>query len=205
MTADPANPAVPRRGAAWRGGVFAVAALALAALPARTWARCTVSTAATLPLVRAAGHVTTLARIEGTAVPLLVDTGSSVTALDGATAARLGLRRDPRHRSAVIGIGGTARPRAMLIARRLDLGGIGFADLRLTVGDFNTGWPANARIAGILGTDILSRYDVEIDGPGGRLLLHEVAGCGGRFLDWTEPYDALPLTAVPAPACSRSR
>lgn len=147
-------------------------------------------------LVRIAGHVTTLARIEGTEVPLLVDTGSSVTALDSETAARLGLRRDPRQRSAVIGIGGTARPRDMLVARRFDLGGIGFADLRLTLGDFNTGWPAASRIAGILGADLLSRYDVEVDGAGGRLLLHHVGGCSGRFLDWAEPYDVLPLTPL---------
>lgn len=183
-------------GRAQRSGLLVAAALALAALPTATWARCTVSTAAALPLVRTAGHVTTLARIEGTDVPLLVDTGSSVTALDGATAARLGLRRDPRQRSAVIGIGGTARPLAMLVVRRLALGGIGFADLRLTLGDFNTGWPADARIAGILGADLLSRYDVEIDGPGGRLLLHDVAGCSGRFLDWPGSYDALPLTPM---------
>lgn len=191
-------PRATPRGDRWRLlGRFAAAALAWAVLPAAASARCTVSTAATLPLVHEAGHFTTLARIEGTEVPLLVDTGSSVTALDGVTAARLGLRRDSRHRSAVIGIGGAARPLDLLVVTHLNLGGLGFADLRLTLGDFNTGWPAASHIAGILGADLLSRYDIEIDGPGGHLLLHDVAGCSGRFLDWAQPYDALPLTPLP--------
>ena len=47
-------------------------------------------------------------------------------------------------------------------------------------------------IAGLLGQDYLSPYDLDLDIQAGRLALYAVAGCAGRFLPWTGRYAALP-------------
>jgi hypothetical protein len=46
-------------------------------------------------------------------------------------------------------------------------------------------------VAGLLGTDFLANYDVEIDGPGRRMALYDVAHCNG-FVPWEGAEISLP-------------
>ena len=48
------------------------------------------------------------------------------------------------------------------------------------------------RIAGLLGRDFISPFDLDIDLPQHRLSLYEVHGCGAAFLPWRTPYAAIP-------------
>jgi clan AA aspartic protease (TIGR02281 family) len=165
--------------------------------PARAAPACDVTPVATLPLTLADRHAYVTVQIEGADVRMLVDTGAAVTALDRTTADRLGLHRDARSkRTAVIGIGGPARAADVLIAGSLDIGGLHLAHIPLASIDIGAGQPPAARIAGILGADILSRYDLDLDPARGRLVLHAAASCANGLPDWSEPYQAVPLTPV---------
>jgi hypothetical protein len=42
---------------------------------------------------------------------------------------------------------------------------------------------------GIVGTDLLSRFDVELDFPNHRMTLYRVSSCAGNFIPWSGHYD----------------
>jgi predicted aspartyl protease len=179
-----------------RGWRAALSALAVAVLPGVA-AACVVQPVATLPLHLKAGHFVTSLRIEGSEVAVLVDTGAAVTALDRSVVDRLGLRKDPSRRAAIIGIGGRTRGALdFVVADKMALGALPLDAVPIVRGDFNAGRPEASRIEGILGGDILGRYDVEFDAPHERMVLATVAGCSGRFVDWPGAVQAIPLTSL---------
>ena len=46
-------------------------------------------------------------------------------------------------------------------------------------------------VAGLLGQDFLSVFDLDLDPAHGRMTLYDVTGCVGSFLPWKEPYVGL--------------
>ncbi len=175
-------------------GIPMLLGFASGALAGRAEAACEKQIVARLPLVSRANHVFTTARIDGTAVTLLVDTGAAVSALDGSVAERLQVRRDGGRNAAMVGIGGgKTRPLPMLSIGRLELGPLVLSGVAMVAGDFRRGRPAAAQADGILGADVLSRYDLDIDLAAGTLALYAVAGCTGRFIDWPTATAAIPL------------
>ena len=53
---------------------------------------------------------------------------------------------------------------------------------------------AGRPIAGLLGRDFLSPFDLDLDLPAHRMTLYDVRGCDAGFLPWTTPYAAIPAS-----------
>jgi hypothetical protein len=112
---------------------------------------------------------------------------------------RLGLERDHWVTSTILGIGGLQqRPNAL--PRSLRLGTTPLhrrtltGDTSVTVGPLPVTEIAGRPIAGLLGRDFLSLFDLDIDLPDHRMTLYDVRGCDAWFLPWTSPYAAIPAT-----------
>jgi hypothetical protein len=113
---------------------------------------------------------------------------------------RLGVARDGWVASVIRGVGGlqqrpNALPRSLrlgdLTLRRKTLTG----DTSVTVGPLPMAAIAGHQIAGLLGRDFLSPFDLDVDVPAGRMTLYDVRGCGVGFLPWKTPYAAIPTSA----------
>jgi hypothetical protein len=125
----------------------------------------------------------------------VLDTGAERSVVGLAAADRLHLARDEWVSTDMMGAGGRDRRRLGLPAS-LSLGGMALrrqtvaADNSVVVGpilDQVDGRP----IAGLLGEDFLSPFDLDLDIGAGTLTLYSVSGCAGRFLPWTAPYTAI--------------
>ncbi len=134
--------------------------------------------------------------INGATESFVLDTGAERSVVGLAAADRLKLARDEWVSTDIQGAGGVDR-RRLGRPSSLSLGGLALrrrtvaADNSLVVGpvpDEVGGRP----IAGLLGQDYLSPYDLDLDVPAGRLALYAVAGCAGHFLPWPGGYPALP-------------
>jgi predicted aspartyl protease len=123
----------------------------------------------------------------GVPVSLLLDTGAERTVLTPAAAQRVGAQQqrvefDRRLR----GIEKSLPMREMEL-QRFTIGGIPIAWRRVGVASASLpGWFAGP-LDGVLGADVLSSFDVEIDLPRHRMILHERSSCGVAP-DWPEPY-----------------
>ena len=86
------------------------------------------------------------------------------------------------------GIGGVS---VHFDARLADLsfGGIHLRDRAIAVGDFGATWSGD----GLLGADILSRYDADIDLAGKRVALYRAIRCDAPFPGWKEEFSRVEL------------
>ena len=165
----------------------------LAAIPAM--AACRVERRATVPVTRAGNLLLVPASINGTVMDFVLDTGAERSVIGLAAADRLHLARDEWVSTDIIGAGGRDR-RRLGRPQSFSLGGMALrrhtvaADNSVVVGpvqDQVDGHP----IAGLLGEDFLSPFDLDLDIGAGKLTLYSVSGCAGRFLPWTEHYTAI--------------
>ncbi|HET7884207.1 MAG TPA: retropepsin-like aspartic protease, partial [Acetobacteraceae bacterium] len=87
-----------------------------------------------------------------------------------------------------------ALPRSLrlgdVVLRRRTLTG----DTSVTVGPLPMSEIAGRPLAGLLGRDFLSPFDLDIDLPAHRLTLFDVRGCDPLLLPWSTPYAAIPAT-----------
>ena len=184
-----------------RGGAFliawglAVAALLMGFAPlGPTSARaCEARRLAWVPVRLQAGHPLVRARLDGRVAWFVLDTGAERTLLTPDAVRRLGLRLDPWVGTTTIGIGGTER-HANAVARSLTLAGVALRQARvmgglsLSVGAIPAGRVGGVVVDGVLGRDLLARFDLALDFPAARVGLYRVRGCAGRFLPWSVPY-----------------
>ncbi|MEJ1978312.1 MAG: aspartyl protease family protein [Acetobacteraceae bacterium] len=122
-------------------------------------------------------------RVDGADTKLVIDTGAERTILTTGTVAALQLPRSQRSTTRLVGVGG-AVSNADAFAE-LELGS---ADIRqrLAVADIPD-------LGGIVGGDVLSDYDLDLDLPRHRVRLWRATGCGAADLPWTGPRVALPV------------
>jgi len=115
------------------------------------------------------------------AIRMLLDTGSQKSVLFEPAVARLGIVRDARFYSAMVGIsGGSARPDADVTG--LSIGGANVSLDRMPVTTFG----GNIGVDGVLGLDVLRDYDLDIDGLKRLLTLYRVRTCDGANPPWSE-------------------
>jgi predicted aspartyl protease len=126
------------------------------------------------------------AGIDGKWVTLLVDTGAERTVLAGDVVSRLGLARDQKIVTRSTGVGGVFTANDAIIPG-LVLGGVRFPITRVSVGQFRFG-PGLAA-DGLLGSDILLAFDLDIDVPGKTLTLYRPRLCPDVRPPWHEPYE----------------
>ncbi len=160
---------------------------------------CRLERRAAVPVERAGGLLTVPLTVNGVAADFVLDTGAERSVVGLAAADRLRLARDEWVSTDVQGAGGRDR-RRLGRPDSLILGGMALrrrtvaADNSVVVGPIPEtigGRP----IAGLLGQDFLSAFDLDLDAVGGMLTLYDVSGCSGRFLPpaalGTEHYDAI--------------
>ena len=113
----------------------------------------------------------------GPPADFVLDTGSSITVIDRATARRFGLAG--RGVLSIQGVNGTAEGRFAVVKSLQvageDRGAVTLEGLRVGIVDLAADLEATLwrRPAGILGADVLSRFAVEIDYDAGRVTLHD--------------------------------
>jgi hypothetical protein len=114
---------------------------------------------------------------------MVIDTGAELTLLSSATVKLLLLARSRLTASSLVGVGG--------VVTNADV----YADLQLGTDIFQRRFVVAdvPHIAGLIGGDLLSNYDVEFDLPDGKVRLWRPSTCGSNDLPWTGPRFALPV------------
>jgi len=161
--------------------------------PAR--AACTVTERASVPFTLLRGRLTVPLEVNETAGNFVLDTGAERSLVTPQAVQHLHLALDQWVATTMRGVGGVVEhPDAD--PRSITLGGVALRratlahDITLTVGDL-PGMGADTEVDGLLGRDFLSVFDLELDMAARRLTLYDVHGCGGRFLPWPPPYQAV--------------
>jgi predicted aspartyl protease len=157
---------------------------------------CRIEPLARAPIETRANLLFLTAAIDGAPVRLLVDTGAERTTLTEAAVARLGLVRDTRYRTQMRGIG-DATNSFDAKTHTLIFGSAQFSGLNMTVGQFASDEIAGQSFDGLLGTDILASFDVEIDPAAGQMTLFRPRPCTDATPPWTPPYITLEATGPP--------
>ncbi len=150
-----------------RPGGWALCAV-LAAGPAFAQA-CLRQKLAEAPLRDDDGFISMPVAIDGRAASLLVDTGSDTGLLTEAAAAGLGLERDPDRQMLLRGTGGIGRRVPNVVLPSLAIGGMRLAGSSVPVGTLPAMPVVEPPVAGLLGADVLSRFDLELDLPHRRI------------------------------------
>jgi hypothetical protein len=168
---------------------------------ARAATACQVQPLGTVPLLLSGGHILVTVAVNDTEAAFIMDTGAERTLMSEEAVHRLGLERDGWVASTTRGIGGyQQRPNAL--PRSLRLGGTALrrktltGDTSVTVGPLPVNQIEGRPIAGLLGRDFLSPFDLDLDLPARRLSLNDVRGCSTGFLPWSMPYVAIPAAMV---------
>lgn len=163
---------------------------------------CSVRLRAELPVTIARGNrIVVPAHINDQPVRLDVDTGSQATIITRAAADRLGLAPDPERVVQIHGVGGIIEQRNALFSS-FEVGTIRGREWDYTgnrsLPALPIHWPEvdGQPTDGLLGTDMLSNFDVEFDLPGRAMRVYEVSGCRGAFVPWPAGYATIPVTGT---------
>ena len=133
----------------------------------------------TVPLVTA--------DINGHAVSLILDTGSNRTVLTSIAANRLGVTWDEGDPQETAGLGGTAQAFEATVSS-LSLSGKVASDVKVLVAP-----ELPPMIDGVLGLDVLTGYEVDVDMPHRHLVLYRARSCPKTSPPWTAPFARLPV------------
>lgn len=158
-------------------------------------AACVVDRLTTVPLEDAGPLMLVPVEVNGHPGRFILDTGAALSVVTPAAVERLGLDLDEWTATTLRGVGGVER-RRNAIPRSLSLGGVALhrralaADQTLRVATMAV--PAD----GLLGRDFLFGFDLDLDPAGRTLSLYRATACTGRFLPWSGPYAAVPVTVA---------
>ena len=155
-----------------------------AAPVAEKTAACALEKVATLPMAAGSAAIVVPARLNGQDVSMIIDTGDERTAITTRAKQALGLPDDPHTTSMIHGTGGIVRSVNALI-EHFQLGDEELAERSVTVADVPITSAVQPRVAGLIGGQVLSEYDVEFDLPGRRVVLWERQRCAPHGPAWT--------------------
>ncbi len=125
-----------------------------------------------------------------------VDTGTQTTFVTAAAASRLGLPADPTRRTNVQSSAGVT-PVQNVRLHDMQLGDVMLSDLSVAAVPMDQPDDARQRADGLIGSDILSDYDVELDFPARMLNLYAVSACGRVQPPWPGGFTTLRATLTP--------
>ncbi len=169
-----------------------IAALCVFARP--TFAACTLEKIAELPVEMAGTQPQVSAKINGTAVEFVADSGAFYSGISPAAAAQLKLRRRPSGLTAE-GIGGTVEM-GVVTVDKLTLADRDIPHVEFLVGGSEGGTGA----IGALGQNVLGLVDVEYDLANGVIRLIRPNGCGdGVLAYWARsmPFSVIDIQPPP--------
>jgi predicted aspartyl protease len=167
--------------------------------PVQVNTACKLTLEAKLPMTENLGHYTVPVNIGGQTHPMLIDTGAEGAAILPKMADEWNLRQDTSSASRVKGVGGVSSQYLRIIPR-LTLGSSEWVDLRVAALPFLS--PEQLAQAsppvGMLGANVLNRYDVEFDFPARTVSLYTASGCLGTFVPWKGDFQAYSAQKTPS-------
>jgi tetratricopeptide (TPR) repeat protein/predicted aspartyl protease len=146
-------------------------------------AKCEVTKVAELPITMDGLRPTIAVQFNGKPATLILDSGDSYSTISGATAAQYGLKLSPAPFGLRLkGVGGYADVQLTTV-KDFGLIGVTIHNIEFLVGGSEVGGGA-----GLLGQNLLERFDVEYDLAHGAVRLFKTSGCGKSLLAyWTTP------------------
>ena len=156
-------------------------------------AACTTHRVADLPLTFWDQKILVSVALNGSPEVMALDTGAGITTISNEVAGRLNIPHDFDHHVELGGVGGANSALFMAQVDTLDLGGLRFAHQALPIIDFPLRDGSGKPISGLLGADILSRYDVDLDMAGGHMALWQSSGCTVSPPPWDANADPFPI------------
>lgn len=127
--------------------------------------------------------------MNGQKVRMVLDTGAEGSLVFESALDKLNLATDPLVRTLVTGVGGISSHNNALV-EKLEMGSVSRRNLSISVVAMKP--LLNGRTAGLLGNDVLERFDVDLDFPHNHVTLYQQRRCPGGVPDWTTPAEALP-------------
>ncbi|WP_180970722.1 retropepsin-like aspartic protease [Burkholderia sp. WAC0059] len=180
-------------------GLVAAAALAMPGAAVRAQMgvadpnpECQLTVEARLPMTENSGHYMVSASIGGHSDLMIVDTGANVTALTPEAADAMGLEVDGSQTELIAGVGSSEYAQYPRIVPSFSLGPLQWTNMKVLTAHMLTPKMLEMHPApiGMIGTDVLSRYDVEFDFPAKLMTLYSAQNCLGRFAPWRGRYYA---------------
>lgn len=164
-------------------------------------AECRVERQAVLPVTFNGFMPMVAAVINGQTVAIGIDTGSQGTIVTPETVKYLNLPGDPSHFTTAFGTGGRTWVNNAVL-EKLEFGGVAYA--RKSVPVIALGQPladpgraqANVVMAGLVGADLLSRYDLDFNVPDRTITLYRVSDCTRVSPPWEGSYVAVPVSVT---------
>ncbi len=153
-----------------------LASLLAATLATRAGASCVP--VAVVPLADRAGYLTLRAAIGGVPVTLLLDTGATAGLVQADAARSLGMPAASDATVRMRGTGGSGATVPIVALPTLALGRLRIDGLRAPISALPQVPHVTPPVAGLLGADVLSHFQIEIDVPRGRLALYRAGDCG---------------------------
>ncbi len=175
---------------------IAVLIALLAAVSAH--AECRMGRAASLPITLWQQKLFVPVEVDGTRAFFFVDTGASTTTLSEQLADRLSLPRDFDRSADVVGVGGVESRLTIVRANEVSLQAVHIQKQSFPVAAFAESMADGSPVGGLIGADILSRFDLDLDLPDRRLVLWTVAGCSEVRPDWPGDAAGTPLQVAPS-------
>lgn len=134
------------------------------------------------------GHYVVPVDIGGHSYPMVLAIGTDRTALSPGAIQALGLAEDSRRADVVSGLGSTTSVYPHIVPS-LKFGSSEWVNLPVLTIEAIKRTPGDTDApVGILGTDVLSRYDLNVDFPNRTMTLYTAQGCIAQFLPWQGRY-----------------
>ena len=161
--------------------------------PALTGPACQVVRVAEYPLHVEQSLLYVPVTLDGTSVLMLLDTGAEKSVLTKAIVTKLDMTRDSRNGTVLSGVGGQGKEEQDAIVGHLVFAGHDLRVGHLPVVELPFSPETSVPFAGILGADMLSHFDLDLDVAKQQLGVYRVHNCAGRFLPWSQPYETVGL------------
>ena len=199
--ACPRNDPALRRSIPNRDGIAVRRILALACMlsacsaaspSASAPAACRLDRAADLPMAPGTAYAVVPARIDGQPVSMLLDTGDERLAIREQVQAALRLPEDPHHTTIMHGIGGTSTAHDLII-QRFELGDAELPQSGAAVMNLPSVPQTDPPLAGVIGGQILSGYEVEFNFAARRVVLWQRNDCAPVAPAWRGAYASVNL------------
>lgn len=184
----------PKAGTGWLQCAVVVVATAVAVVPCAAKAQSCHKLVARVPLHNDLGFLNILVSLNGHAARMIVDTGSEGSLLSPEAASLFDTQLDNSRHTIVHGTGGIGRIVPNTVVRSFKAGALEFGPVSVPVDALPAVPRTDPPVEGLMGGDLLSRYDVEFDVAQGTLSFWSAGSpaCSGPE-GWRYIYRAVPL------------
>ena len=162
-------------------------------------AACIKNRAALLPITLWQNKLYVPVTLNGRTRPFFVDTGAAISFVSQSMADELNLPHDFDHTLDTFGVGGQESHLYIAEIASLALGAIQVSNRHLPVAAFGDRLAdGRSQPGGLIGADILSHFDLDIDIPNRQIGLWQVSGCTDIQPDWEGAIASVPMQIAPS-------